>query len=164
VKLARPGGHDLDDAVVDELLPLRVGERMERDRVDLSRSTFWPPISTGSVGRLSTSSADQPADRAGRDRHSGRADVQAGREVLWFGHSMGAALGYYLPSVHPAWKFKLITTVDPMNWASNINCGEWQKAPPHPGWWEAKGSFDRWVDIRARIQTRLRQRPDSAAI
>jgi hypothetical protein len=80
-----------------------------------------------------------------------RAEAQAGKEIVWIGHSMGAALGYYLPSAYPFLKFKLIVTVDPMNWASNINCSEWQKAPPHPGWWEAKGNFERWINIRTRM-------------
>lgn len=80
-----------------------------------------------------------------------RADVEAGKKIDWIGHSMGAALGYYLPRAHPKWPFRLVITVDPMNWASNINCAEWQRQPPHPGWWAATGSYERWINIRSSM-------------
>jgi len=78
-----------------------------------------------------------------------RADVEAGKQIVWIGHSMGAALGYYLARAHPKWPFRLMITVDPMNWASNINCSEWQTSPPHPGWWAATGNYIRWINIHS---------------
>ena len=67
---------------------------------------------------------------------------------VWIGHSKGAALGYYIPQYHMALHFKLIITVDPMCWASNIKCSEWDIAPPLPGQWHASGNYDRWINIR----------------
>jgi pimeloyl-ACP methyl ester carboxylesterase len=80
-----------------------------------------------------------------------RADAEAGKDIIWIGHSMGAALGFYLPMARSAWKFKLIITVDPMSWASNIDCAEWATSPPHPGQWRAEGAFERWINIRTRM-------------
>ena len=80
-----------------------------------------------------------------------RDDVHAGRQIVWIGHSMGAALGFYLPQAHPTWRFKLIITVDPMSWASNIDCSEWQTNPPRPGFWHPLGAFDRWINIRTKM-------------
>ena len=74
-------------------------------------------------------------------------DIANGREIIWIGHSMGAALGYYLPQTHPTWRFALVITVDPMSWASNIDCAEWATSPPPPGHWQAKGNFGRWISI-----------------
>jgi pimeloyl-ACP methyl ester carboxylesterase len=80
-----------------------------------------------------------------------RAAVGAGKELVWVGHSMGAALGFYLPQTNPGWKFKLVITVDPMCWASNIDCPEWETRPPQPGRWRALGNYDRWINIRTRM-------------
>src|SRR5579872_3345241 len=66
-------------------------------------------------------------------------DVAAGKDIVWIGHSMGAALGFYIPQLRN-WKFRLIITVDPMCWASNIDCYEWQTDPPQPGRWRAEGN------------------------
>jgi len=78
-------------------------------------------------------------------------DHAAGKSFVWIGHSMGAALGFYLAQKYHDWHFRLVITVDPMNWASNIDCVNWQSAPPHPGWWKAQGNFDRWINIHTNM-------------
>jgi len=78
------------------------------------------------------------------------ADHAAGKSFVWIGHSMGAALGYYLAEKFRDWHFSLMITVDPMDWASNIDCQPWQREPPRPGWWKAEGNFDRWINIRSK--------------
>jgi pimeloyl-ACP methyl ester carboxylesterase len=78
-----------------------------------------------------------------------RSTAIRGRGIVWIGHSMGAALGFYLAQKFPLYHFKLIVTVDPMCWASNIECANWATEPPHPGHWIATGKFDRWINIRS---------------
>jgi len=87
---------------------------------------------------------EQPAIEGAMKAHHDR-----GAEFVWIGHSMGAALGFYLPQKHPDWKFRLIITVDPMDWASNIHCANWQTYPPRPGQWLPSGNYQRWINIHS---------------
>lgn len=75
--------------------------------------------------------------------------LDAHADIIWIGHSMGAALGFYLTQKLKGLKFRLVITVDPMDWASNINCEDWQRNPPHPGEWVATGNFNRWINIHS---------------
>ena len=112
--------------------------------MDLSRETRERPpfhIVGGADPRV-----EQPAIEARMEL-----DHKAGKSFVWIGHSMGAALGYYLVQKFRDWHFSLVITVDPMNWASNINCEPWQASPPRPGWWRAEGNFDRWINIRSKM-------------
>lgn len=70
-------------------------------------------------------------------------------EFIWIGHSLGAALGFYLPQKYPKWKFALVITVDPTDWGSNINSSPWITNPPHPGHWHASPNAKRWINIRS---------------
>jgi len=115
--------------------------------LDLDRQTpDQPPFRI--VGGIGWS---DPRITQGGIEASMAADHAAGKSFVWIGHSMGAALGYYLAQKFRDWHFALMVTVDPMNWASNIDCQPWQASPPRPGWWRAEGNFDRWINVRSKM-------------
>jgi hypothetical protein len=83
-----------------------------------------------------------PQLEEGSIRASIQADIDAGRRLIFVGHSKGAMLAYYLG--YPA---ALVVAIDPTDWGSNIECPNWDLTPPRPGQWEAPDNVTRWINF-----------------
>jgi hypothetical protein len=78
------------------------------------------------------------------------ADIQAGKEVIFIGHSLGAMECYYLADLLNSKHLKapLFVAIDPTQWGTNIPLAPpWDLAPPTPGQYRAPSNIAMFINF-----------------
>lgn len=102
----------------------------------------WLNANTPSGIHFKTVGAMDPQLEERSIRGSIEADLAAGNELIFVGHSKGAMLAYFL-----RYKAPLIVAIDPTDWGSNFECSDWDLTPPQPGQWGAPSNVTRWINF-----------------
>ncbi len=102
----------------------------------------WLNVHTPNGIHFNTVGGSDPMLEEAGIRASIEADLKAGRQLIFIGHSKGAMLAYYLGYPAP-----LAVAIDPTDWGSNIDCAEWTLTPPQPGQWRAPANVGRWINF-----------------
>ena len=76
-------------------------------------------------------------------------DIDAGKQVIFIGHSMGAMLAYYLADdlKSAGLKAPLFIPIDPTDWGSNLpDTLRWSWSVTAAGRWAAPSNIGKWIN------------------
>lgn len=79
-----------------------------------------------------------------------KADIEAGKQVIFIGHSLGAMLAYYLADELNAEGLKapLLVAIDPTQWGTNVPpAAPWMLTPPTPGQYKAPPNVGTFINF-----------------